>query len=76
MSISPITSPLTSSLLKQAITEMVVAGVPLAEAVRQFRQQYVETALTLSKNNRCAAARLIRSHRNTVGRELKRNRNA
>ena len=56
--------------LRIGIRQLVEHGVPMRHALTEFQRQYIEIALEQTGGNRCAAARLIDSHRNTVGRHL------
>ena len=52
------------------ITKMHSAGIPYAEAVRQFKKRYLMMVLANHKGNQCKAAQELGMHRNTLSRTL------
>lgn len=52
------------------ITQMHSAGIPYAEAVRQFKKRYIMEVLARHKGNQCKAATELGMHRNTLSRTL------
>src|ERR1700743_2479456 len=52
------------------ITQMHSAGIPYAEAVRQFKRRYILEVLAQHKGNQCKAAEELGMHRNTLSRTL------
>ena len=52
------------------ITQMHSAGIPYAEAVRQFKKRYILEVLAKYKGNQCKAAEELGMHRNTLSRTL------
>jgi Fis family transcriptional regulator len=52
------------------ITQMHSAGIPYAEAVRQFKKRYILEVLAHHKGNQCKAADELGMHRNTLSRTL------
>jgi Fis family transcriptional regulator, factor for inversion stimulation protein len=52
------------------ITQMHSAGIPYADAVRQFKKRYILEVLTQHKGNQCKAATELGMHRNTLSRTL------
>jgi DNA-binding NtrC family response regulator len=56
--------------LDSLITQMHSAGIPYAEAVRQFKKRYILEVLAHHKGNQCKAAEELGMHRNTLSRTL------
>jgi hypothetical protein len=54
--------------LREFIPELVRAGVPAQLAVSAFKAMYFDAAVKECGGNKCKAARLISTHRNTVNR--------
>ena len=52
------------------ITQMHSAGIPYAEAVRQFKKRYILEVLAHHKGNQCKAAEELGMHRNTLSRKI------
>ncbi len=52
------------------VTQMYGAGIPYAEAVRQFKKRYILEVLAHHKGNQCKAAEELGMHRNTLSRTL------
>lgn len=46
------------------------AGIPYAEALRQFKRRYLLEVLAHHKGNQCKAAEELGMHRNTLSRTL------
>ena len=46
------------------------AGIPYAEAIRQFKKRYILEVLAHHKGNQCKAATELGMHRNTLSRTL------
>jgi Fis family transcriptional regulator, factor for inversion stimulation protein len=60
----------TSAQLDALVLGMYRAGIPYADAVREFRKQFILTALRDSNWNESKAAPVLRMHRNTLRRTL------
>ena len=56
--------------LDSLITQMHSAGIPYAEAVRQFKKRYILEVLAHHKGNQCKAAEELGMHRNTLSRTI------
>ena len=56
--------------LDTLITQMHSAGIPYAEATRQFKKRYILEVLAHHKGNQCKAATELGMHRNTLSRTL------
>jgi DNA-binding NtrC family response regulator len=56
--------------LDAIVTQMHSAGIPYAEAVRQFKRRYLVEVLARHKGNQCKAAAELGMHRNTLSRTL------
>jgi Fis family transcriptional regulator, factor for inversion stimulation protein len=56
----------TSAQLDALVLQMYRAGIGFAEAVREFRKQFVLTALRDANWNESKAAPVLRMHRNTL----------
>ena len=52
------------------VTQMHSAGIPYAEALRQFKRRYILEVLAHHKGNQCKAAEELGMHRNTLSRTL------
>lgn len=52
------------------ITQMHSAGIPYADAIRQFKKRYILEVLSHHKGNQCKAAEELGMHRNTLSRTL------
>lgn len=52
------------------VVQMHSAGIPYAEAVRQFKRRYIYEVLAHHKGNQCKAAEELGMHRNTLSRTL------
>jgi DNA-binding NtrC family response regulator len=52
------------------IIQMHSAGIPYAEAIRQFKKRYILEVLAHHKGNQCKAAEELGMHRNTLSRTL------
>jgi Fis family transcriptional regulator len=52
------------------ITQMHSAGIPYADAVREFKKRYILEVLAHHKGNQCKAADELGMHRNTLSRTL------
>ena len=52
------------------ITQMHSAGIPYADAIRQFKKRYILEVLAHHKGNQCKAAEELGMHRNTLSRTL------
>jgi Fis family transcriptional regulator, factor for inversion stimulation protein len=61
----------TSAELDAVVLHMYQAGMSYAEAVREFRKQFVLTALREANWNVTKAAPALRMHRNTLRRTLR-----
>jgi Fis family transcriptional regulator len=56
--------------LDTLITQMHSAGIPYADALRQFKKRYILEVLAHHKGNQCKAATELGMHRNTLSRTL------
>ena len=56
--------------LDSLVIQMHSAGVPYADAVRQFKRRYIFEVLAHHKGNQCKAAEELGMHRNTLSRTL------
>jgi len=56
--------------LDALITQMHSAGIPYADAMRQFKKRYILEVLARHKGNQCKAATELGMHRNTLSRTL------
>jgi hypothetical protein len=56
--------------LDTLITQMHSAGIPYADAIRQFKKRYILEVLAHHKGNQCKAAIELGMHRNTLSRTL------
>ena len=56
--------------LDTLVTQMHSAGIPYAEAIRQFKKRYILEVLAHHKGNQCKAATELGMHRNTLSRTL------
>jgi Fis family transcriptional regulator len=61
----------TSAELDALVLQIYRAGITYAEAVREFRKQFVLTALRDANWNESKAAPVLRMHRNTLRRTLR-----
>jgi Fis family transcriptional regulator, factor for inversion stimulation protein len=61
----------TSAELDALVRQMYQAGISYAEAVQEFRRQFVLTALREANWNESKAAPVLRMHRNTLRRTLR-----
>ena len=68
---SPKQSYATSAQLDALALQMYRAGIKYAEAVREFKKQFVLTALRHTNWNESKAAQVLRMHRNTLRRTLR-----
>lgn len=53
-------------ILKPALLTLAEHNLPLRDLSQMFNRGYVEAALSLTDGNKCRAANLIRTHRNTI----------
>jgi DNA-binding NtrC family response regulator len=56
--------------LDNLVFQMHSAGVPYAEAVREFKKRYIAEVLARHRGNQCKAAEELGMHRNTLSRTL------
>ena len=56
--------------LDTLITQMHSAGIPYADAIRQFKKRYILEVLAHHKGNQCKAAEDLGMHRNTLSRTM------
>jgi len=56
--------------LDTLITQMHSAGIPYADAIRQFKKRYILEVLAHHKGNQCKARDRVGMHRNTLSRTL------
>lgn len=57
-------------LLHDLVDEMVVKGIPLDMAKREFERAYLQAVLAEHAGNQSAAARQLGIHRNTLSKKL------
>lgn len=57
-------------LLHDLVVEMVVKGIPLDMAKREFERSYLQAVLAEHAGNQSAAARQLGIHRNTLSKKL------
>jgi hypothetical protein len=66
--------PLRPGELGEALTRVVLGihlnGLKLDEAIRTFKKRYIECVLADCGGNKCAAARAMGVHRNTLSRDI------
>ena len=56
--------------LETLVTNMHAAGIPYAEAVREFKKRFLLEVLARHRGNQCKAAAELGMHRNTLSRTL------
>jgi Fis family transcriptional regulator, factor for inversion stimulation protein len=56
--------------LDNLVYQMHSAGVPYADAVREFKKRYIMEVLARHRGNQCKAAEELGMHRNTLSRTL------
>jgi Fis family transcriptional regulator len=56
--------------LENLVLQMHAAGVPYADAVREFKKRYILEVLSHHRGNQCKAAEELDMHRNTLSRTL------
>lgn len=56
--------------LESLVFQMHSAGIPYAEAVREFKKRYILEVLSRHRGNQCKAAAELGMHRNTLSRTL------
>lgn len=56
--------------LDNLVIQMHAAGVPYADAVREFKKRYILEVLAHHRGNQCKAAEELGMHRNTLSRTL------
>jgi Fis family transcriptional regulator len=56
--------------LDNLVFQMHAAGVPYADAVREFKKRYITEVLARHRGNQCKAAEELGMHRNTLSRPL------
>lgn len=56
--------------MKRAIARLLDEGHGYRAGVWAFERMFMESALKLTRGNRCAAARILGLHRNTLSRKL------
>jgi len=61
----------STAQLDAVVLEMYRAGTPYADAVREFKRQFILTALRDSNWNESKAAPVLRMHRNTLRRVVR-----
>jgi len=57
-------------MLEAIAAEMLEREVRLEDALEEFEKQFIRAALARNSGNRCKAAKLLRMHRNTLGRKI------
>ena len=60
------------AVLQPAIEQLVRSRVSLGDAIAEFKQRYVATAVRRADGNRSKAALMVGSHRNTISRNAPR----
>ncbi len=66
-----ITSDLVLSQVTSKKKEEISAGVPLEEALKKFKKEFISQTLTLTKNNQSQAAKLLDIQRTYLNRLIK-----
>lgn len=56
--------------LDDLVFQMLSAGIPYADAVREFKKRYLLEVLAKHRGNQCKAAEELGMHRNTLSRTL------
>jgi DNA-binding NtrC family response regulator len=56
--------------LDNLVLQMHAAGVPYADAVREFKKRFILEVLARHRGNQCKAAEELGMHRNTLSRTL------
>ena len=56
--------------LDNLVLQMHTAGVPYADAVREFKKRFILEVLARHRGNQCKAAEELGMHRNTLSRTL------
>ncbi len=56
--------------LDQLVVGMYAAGIPYADAVRDFKRHFIHEVLARHRGNQCKAAEELGMHRNTLSRTL------
>ncbi len=56
--------------LENLVLQMHTAGMPYAEAVREFKKRFILEVLARHRGNQCKAAEELGMHRNTLSRTL------
>ena len=56
--------------LDALVVQMHSAGIPYADAVRQFKKRFILEVLAHHRGNQCKAAEALGMHRNTLSRTL------
>lgn len=56
--------------LDHLVFQMHAAGIPYADAVREFKKRYITEVLARHRGNQCKAADELGMHRNTLSRTL------
>ena len=56
--------------LETLVFNMHAAGIPYAEAVREFKKRFLLEVLSRHRGNQCKAAEELGMHRNTLSRTL------
>ena len=56
--------------LETLVLQMVRSGIRYEEAVREFKKAFLTKVLVENRGNQCQAAKVLRMHRNSLGRAL------
>ena len=56
--------------LESLVLQMLAAGVPYSDAVREFKKRYILEVLSRHRGNQCKASEELGMHRNTLSRTL------
>ena len=56
--------------LESVVAEMLWQKASLGEALEEFEERFIQTALTRTSGNQCKAAELLHIHRNTLFRKV------
>ncbi len=62
--------PLLKRDLDNLVLQMHAAGLPYADAVREFKKRFILEVLARHRGNQCKAAEELGMHRNTLSRTL------
>jgi Fis family transcriptional regulator len=63
-------SPQVKRDLDNLVLQMLTAGLPYTDAVREFKRRFILEVLARHRGNQCKAAEELGMHRNTLSRTL------